>query len=399
MRKKVLVISEYELQSFNGAAFERLKCYAKAQSDKDFICFYALAATHNTVPESLPEVSNLYFVRSEKRPEGFLYRNFFKHFDFISPLGIYNYLKNTFKKEEVTILLYSSWLPLFTYVILGLGSKHKYKVVIEKNEIETGIVKNISAPSGLAFIFFAALYPYRIFAAWIVDRLTCRGSVVISISTNIHNRYRSYTTSVCVPVLVDPERFEIQRPVNGTRKKVIYLGAISEKKDGLFELVEILKNNPIKNLSFDIIGSGNSRVTEKLSAAISAAGLDQDIRICPPVTGNEVPDVLKNYNYSLLLRPLNTQTKFGFSTKLGEYLAAGLPVIYTDVSDNTLFLKNGVHGFLIPFPLLKNAASSLMEAANASAEILQTMRVETIKLVKEKFDYRLYKETLNNIFN
>lgn len=399
MRKKVLIISEYELQSFNGAAFERLKCYAKAQTDKDFICYYAPAAKHNSVPEPLPDVTNLGFVRSEKTPEGFLYRNFFKHFDFITPLTIYRYVKSSFKKEEVTILLYSSWLPLFTYVLFGLGSLHGYKVVIEKNEIETGIVKNISAPTGPAFIFFALLYPYRLFAAWMVDRLTRRASVVISISTNIHNKYRLSATSVLVPVLVDPDRFHVQHTVGSIQKKIVYLGAISEKKDGLFELVEILKNDQVDNLSVDIIGSGSGRIKAKLNSAINAAGLNRKITLHPPVAGSMVPGVLGNYDYALLLRPLNTQTKYGFSTKLGEYLAAGLPVIYTDVGDNTLFLKNGVHGFLTPFPLLNNGAGVLKEAVAISAEHLQIMRKETVRLVKENFDYRLYKETLSKVFN
>lgn len=53
--------------------------------------------------------------------------------------------------------------------------------------------------------------------------------------------------------------------------------------------------------------------------------------------------------YSLLTFPrvLNLQTKFRFSTKLTEFMASGVPVFTANVSDNSLFVKDGLNGFIM----------------------------------------------------
>lgn len=400
MRKKVLIVSEYELNSFSGAAFERLRCYAKALPGIDFICLNPFTGfLAKPIPYSDP--GNLYFIPGDKKAESFLYRNFFKFFDFNTPLKLYSYIKGTFRKDEVTVLLYSSWLPLFFYVINGLHKRRGYKVVVEKNELETGIIKNISSPDGIARFVFMAMYPYRFFSAWLIDWLTRSSPVVISISTKIHAKYHPYTLSLTVPILVDSDRFARKNNKQDEELRFVYLGAISENKDGLFELVKILNDHKLKNDNFivDIIGSGNKRVTEKLKASITENGLNGLIKIKDPVTSQQVPAVLQTYDYALLLRPSNTQTEYGFSTKLGEYLAAGLPVLYTHVGDNERFLENGEHGFLIPFPLLENAPGVFSKALKTRGEHLHRMSDNAVKLVEDKFDYRIYQEQLKQAFN
>ena len=400
MRKKVLIVSEYELNSFSGAAFERLRCYAKALPGTDFICLNPFTG-FLAKPIAYNDPENLYFIPGEKKSESFLYRNFFKFFDFITPIKLYKYIKATFRKDEVTLLLYSSWLPLFFYVINGLHLWRNYKVVVEKNELETGIIKNISSPDGLAWFFFMALYPYRFFSAWTVDWLTRGSAVIISISSKIHGKYHRHTKSITVPILVDADRFPSKEDKQNKELRFVYLGAISENKDGLFELVEILNDPKLKNDNFsvDIIGSGNQRVTERLEASITQYGLNDRVKIKNPVKSQQVPAVLQAYDYALLLRPSNRQTEYGFSTKLGEYLAAGLPVLYTRVGDNERFMENGVHGFLIPFPLLENAPGVFSKALKTRGEQLHRMSRNAVKLVEDKFDYRIYQEQLKQVFN
>jgi len=54
-----------------------------------------------------------------------------------------------------------------------------------------------------------------------------------------------------------------------------------------------------------------------------------------------------NSAYCLVLeRPDNIQAKYGFPTKLGEYLSTGKPVIVTSVGDIPLFLKDGENAYI-----------------------------------------------------
>jgi glycosyltransferase involved in cell wall biosynthesis len=48
----------------------------------------------------------------------------------------------------------------------------------------------------------------------------------------------------------------------------------------------------------------------------------------------------------VLARPDNIQSKGGFPTKLGEYLATGRPVLITSVGDIPKYLSHGINGFL-----------------------------------------------------
>jgi len=54
-----------------------------------------------------------------------------------------------------------------------------------------------------------------------------------------------------------------------------------------------------------------------------------------------------NSAYCLVLaRPDNIQAKYGFPTKLGEYLSTGKPVIVTSVGDIPLFLRDGENAYI-----------------------------------------------------
>jgi glycosyltransferase involved in cell wall biosynthesis len=48
----------------------------------------------------------------------------------------------------------------------------------------------------------------------------------------------------------------------------------------------------------------------------------------------------------VLSRPDNVQAKFGFPTKVGEYLLSGRPIVVTDVGNITDFLKDGINAYL-----------------------------------------------------
>ena len=51
--------------------------------------------------------------------------------------------------------------------------------------------------------------------------------------------------------------------------------------------------------------------------------------------------MLKNATILALDRPNNLQAKYGFPTKLGEYLQTGNPVVITRVGDIPIFFKDG----------------------------------------------------------
>lgn len=64
------------------------------------------------------------------------------------------------------------------------------------------------------------------------------------------------------------------------------------------------------------------------------------------ITQNECIAMLEKSDFSLIIRPDTLLSKYGFSTKIGEAFSCGIPVLATDTSDNKMYIKNGVNGFI-----------------------------------------------------
>ena len=60
----------------------------------------------------------------------------------------------------------------------------------------------------------------------------------------------------------------------------------------------------------------------------------------------ECVDRLQKSDFSLVIRQVNKLTTYGFSSKVCEAFANGIPVIATDTSDNSRYIQNGVNGFV-----------------------------------------------------
>lgn len=64
------------------------------------------------------------------------------------------------------------------------------------------------------------------------------------------------------------------------------------------------------------------------------------------VNHNHCINLLKESDFSLVIRPDTTLSKYGFSTKIGEAFSCGIPVLATDTSDNSLYIQNGRNGYV-----------------------------------------------------
>jgi glycosyltransferase involved in cell wall biosynthesis len=402
MRKKVLIISEFHLHQGGSAAYERMKCYAKAIPDLDFICFHFDLNFRKPIKLTRHKGSeNLFFVSEVTKRNSFLNRNLLSYFDFYRPLQLCKFVLGNYQSDKVKVLLMSSHFLLFSLVIFYIKYLNKYSVIVEKSELETGIISNIFfQPVGLNILFYLLL-PYRFILAFLIDRLTKKASGVIAISTRIQKKYYDFVSCTLIPILVDIDRFK-HKLINSADQKVrfVYLGAITKKKDEIEELIRSFNNlgSKYNNFQVDLFGSGSRHYLKKINQYIAANKLSGVINIKDPVESSQVPDLLIQYDYGLLLRSRNSQTQYGFSTKLGEYLAAGLPVIFSDVSDNLLYLEDEVHGFLAPFPFKDNLERTLEKAILTPPEERKKMSENAIKMARSSFDYRVHADKLKKIF-
>ena len=95
-------------------------------------------------------------------------------------------------------------------------------------------------------------------------------------------------------------------------------------------------------------------------------GLEGKVTFTGLVSSYELPQVLKDAECLVLARPDTLQAKYGFPTKLGEYLLTENPVVVTSVGEIPLYLDDHVNAYLTTPGDSSKIASSIIEALTSS---------------------------------
>ena len=160
---------------------------------------------------------------------------------------------------------------------------------------------------------------------------------------------------------VDPSRFEGLKKEQ-TERYIAYCGKATNNKDGVDQLIKAfaITSNTHPDVKLYIIGtppkradlSGNLELVESLdiTGKVVFTGI---------IPSEQIPQVLMNAEVLALARPENMQAKYGFPTKLGEYLLTGNPVVATSVGDIPLFLRDGESALLADASSINDFASKL----------------------------------------
>lgn len=154
-----------------------------------------------------------------------------------------------------------------------------------------------------------------------------------------------------VNMTVDKARFENLHKNTDINRYIVYCGTVSNNKDGVNYLIEAFASvvKIYSDIRLYIIGnspspldsSENIRLIEKL-------GIKDSVVFTGRLSSEQIPQILKNAHILALARPDNIQSKYGFPTKLGEYLLSENPVVVTDVGDISIYLKNKVNSIVVP---------------------------------------------------
>lgn len=235
---------------------------------------------------------------------------------------------------------------------------------------------------------FYLLYFYKLFDGFIVMTNT-----LIEYYKKLGKRNAEF---VHIPMTVELERFDIALP-NSVDQYIAYCGGdISGTKDGVDILVKAfdLIKDEFPELKLYIIGNVNHSVIE-LANNLS---LDSRVRFLGFCKRNEVPQLLINARALCLARPNNLQAEGGFPTKLGEYLAAGRPVVVTKVGEVINYLEDGITAFLAEPGDVKSFAEKL-DYILSNPEVANEVGVRGKELAKIEFDYRANINRLNNFLN
>lgn len=154
-----------------------------------------------------------------------------------------------------------------------------------------------------------------------------------------------------VNMIVSPERYNGIIKQDKAGKSIVYCGSAMNTKDGVDDLIKafaiVAKN--YKDVTLYVVGSKpDSNTPNSLLFLVKDLKIENRVVFTGPVSPEDMPQILKNATLLALARPDNIQAKYGFPTKLGEYLLSENPVVITSVGNIPDFLTDGVNALIAP---------------------------------------------------
>ena len=224
---------------------------------------------------------------------------------------------------------------------------------------------------------------------------------IIAISSSFEKHYRNMgVDTVRVPTILDVINSPCRVTANEGKIVLVFTGSIARgKKELIAPIINVLRDNlEIRsNVEFHIYGENKDAIETNIGYKIPKL-LENCVFVHGRVPQEEIQDIVINADYQIFIRPQRRSSNFGFSTKLGESMSVGTPVITNNTSDIGMYIKSGDNGFLINNSEERELVQVLRAAIEMSKEERTEMRKRTRKAAEIAFDYREYKNTIKGLF-
>ena len=223
---------------------------------------------------------------------------------------------------------------------------------------------------------------------------------LILISTNLDKLFRKINSQrIVIPIIVDvPKSVGIRIPLEGDIFNIGFFGTISFKKEGLLELFNSVKdlNSEGYNIKLNLYGPISNAELKYFQSILRTLDLSDFIEYHGLLPHSIAMGKMSYMNLLVLPRPWSQQTHYGFSTKLGEYLVSGVPVLVTDVSDNSLYIQDGYNGYIIDSVDSKSFSYKIEQIFTNYNHDIITIPLNAFETATNFFDYRRYSIILKN---
>ena len=201
-----------------------------------------------------------------------------------------------------------------------------------------------------------------------------------------------------LPTITDTSRFDIEvEPAD--KKYMCYMGNMELSKDNVDNIIRAFAmiSHKHPDLDFYLYGAPSPKDKAIIEGVIKECKMENRVFIKGRVAATEVPAILKKAYLLVSSQPNTKRAEGGFPTKLGEYMATGIPTILTDVGEISQYVKDGVHVHIVPPEqpepyaekldwMLNNYDKSLEIAKNAKDYLYNT------------FDYNIVSSNLYDFF-
>lgn len=215
-------------------------------------------------------------------------------------------------------------------------------------------------------------------------------SSIITCSTYLKAFYNKYCNSVFIsPLIVDVAEFDTSRysasKPNIPGQYIAYCGSLDGNKDGVPDLIEAFAkyHKQFRDVRLVIIGGGSVNTVMSLQSKCKDLHIDKSVVFTGPIPHEDMSKWLSSAIMLTLARPNNKQAEGGIPSKVGEYLATGVPCIITNVGDLHLYLIDNLNCYISIPDSPEEFAKKLIECTQKQDK---NIGIEARNVVKQ-FDY------------
>lgn len=280
------------------------------------------------------------------------------------------------------VVLYSGYSP-YLLQLLPWARRHGVPLVFDAVEWY-----DPASPMGW-------LSPYQLNIELAMRVLLPRTGRVISISDYLHRYYIDQgCRSINMPPTLDVAATEARTDGRDTRNplELVYAGSPGRKDllDNILEAVLRLRRGG-HTLHLSVAGI-SARDAESYTAVQSrpAGEVSAGVKFLGMLSHDDSMDLVRQADFSLLLRHDARYSRAGFPTKFVESLSVGTPVIANLTSDLHRYLHDEETGFTCAGPTPEDLEASLKRALSLTQEQHASMRAQCRAVAAEAFDYRAY---------
>lgn len=382
----------------NGmAATNRIICYAKAIVSQGIDCkvlIFTRTEIYGKPPKNTKKKGNYegveyeYMGKTPLRSKNPFLR---KINDWFDKVYLILFLKNYLRKDDVVISFLGRDVK-YINCIIRLTHLKKAKFVRELCELPYGTGKETQETIKKKYYTLNKQFPM------------CDG--IIAISDTLMTLAKEHASNNChiikIPILVDFEQYYLEdRSSEVEVPYIFHSGTLYEQKDGILGMLEAFgkaTQKLEKDIHFISTGTPNrSPHHHDIERIIKEYQLEDKVTFTGYISNEELKDYLSKASLVIINKYPNQQNTYCFSTKLGEYLAAGKPVIITKVGEAMNWLKDGNSAFIIEPNNTNILVKAIADAFNDS-KTRKRIGENGQKVCQTYFDYRQYGKELQHFF-
>lgn len=225
---------------------------------------------------------------------------------------------------------------------------------------------------------------------------------ILPISHSLAELARMHANANCVidiiPIMVDYKQYDLDH--NPDKKEIPFIfhaGTLYEQKDGILGMIKaygIALRQSREDFNFICTGEvEHSPHAKEIRQLVKKYQLEDRLKFVGYLSEKELKKYLSKAILVIINKYKTQQNYYCFSSKLGEYLAAGIPVIITWFGEAMRFLQDGISAYIVEPGNVNMLAEKILHVIEHLEE--RKLIGENGKVVcKKHFDYRIYANIL-----